>query len=67
MKKPSWLRWGREDKPADAPSQDIKAVRRRTDQKIKQQEAQKQRQDDEEQKERNPTKVRDSGPRDGLG
>ena len=49
MKKRSWLRWRREEQ-ASVPSQDIKAVRRRTDQKIKQQNAQERLQDDEAQK-----------------
>jgi hypothetical protein len=52
VKKPSWLRWSRENKPADAPAQDTKAVRQRTDQKIRQQDAQKQRQDEEAKKPR---------------
>jgi len=50
VKKPSWLRWTRKDKPADLPSQDTKAVRRRTDQRIKRQDIQKQQ--DEAPKER---------------
>ena len=45
MKKPKWLRWDSSD--AD---DDLKKVRRQTDQRIKQQEAQKEQQDEAEKK-----------------
>lgn len=54
MKWPKWLRWSSGNETADTPSQDIKAVRRRTDQKIRQQEIQRQQPADDPQKEKRP-------------
>jgi hypothetical protein len=41
MKMPPWLQWASRYKSSDTKSDDIKAVRRRTDQKLKHQAAQR--------------------------
>jgi hypothetical protein len=60
VKKPKWLRWDSSD--AD---DDLKKVRRQTDQRIKQQEAQKEQQDEAEKKNQSPaiSSARDRHPR----
>jgi hypothetical protein len=49
LKKSSWLPWSRND-PADSQAEALKKVRRRTDQKIRQQEVQKELQEEKEKK-----------------
>ena len=44
LKKPNWLPWSRKE-PADSKAETLKKVRRRTDQKIRQQDAQKEQRD----------------------
>ena len=63
MKKPKWLRWDSSD--AD---DDLKKVRRQTDQRIKQQEAQKEQQDGAKKKNQSPSisSARDRHPRQRL-
>jgi hypothetical protein len=51
VKKPGWLRWSRGEKPVDSRFEKLKKVRRRTDQMIKQQDTQKERQAEAEKKE----------------
>ena len=46
VKRPRWLRWSRREEHADSKAENLKEVRRRTDQKIKQQDAQQKRQDE---------------------
>ena len=46
MKKPKWLRW----ESGDTESNDLKKVRRQTDQRLKQQDAQKEQRDEAEKK-----------------
>jgi hypothetical protein len=58
VKKPKWLRWDSSD--AD---DDLKKVRRQTDQRIKQQEAQKERQDEAENQSPSINSARDRHPR----
>jgi hypothetical protein len=47
VKKPGWLRWNRGEEPGNSSAEKLKNVRRRTDQKIRQQEAQKERRDEQ--------------------
>ena len=49
VKKPSWLRWSRREAPVESKTENLKKVRRRTDQKIRQQDAQKVSQDEKKQ------------------
>jgi hypothetical protein len=50
VKKPKWLRWGSGEKPSVSRSENLKKVRRQTDQRMKQQDTQKNRQDSAEKK-----------------
>jgi hypothetical protein len=50
VKKPKWLRWRSEEKPSVTKSEKLKNVRRQTDQRMKQQNAKKERRDEAEQK-----------------
>jgi hypothetical protein len=50
VKKPKWLRW----ESSDLKSNDLKKVRRQTDQRLNQQDAQKEQRDEAEKKRRNP-------------
>jgi hypothetical protein len=51
VKTPKWLRWDSSDTKSD----DLKKVRRQTDQKMKQQDAQKEQRDEAEKKNRSPS------------
>ena len=63
MKKPKWLRW----ESSDTKSDDLKKVRRQTDQRMKQQDAQKEQRDEAEKKNQSPSisSARDRHPRQG--
>ena len=50
MKKPRWLQWRRGEKSNVSKSETLKNVRRQTDQRMKQQDAQKERRDEAEKK-----------------
>jgi hypothetical protein len=54
VKKPKWLKWQSGEKSSVSKSENLKNVRRQTDQKLKQQDAQKERRDEAEKKNQSP-------------